>query len=418
MREIRPRDRIKGRVKLPGSKSYTQRAMVIATLAEGESELPGALISEDTCYLLDALTSLGAEVHLDGDEVRIVGTGGCLENRGRDFFLGNNGTAMRFLTTMVCLGHGNYTLTGVPRLLERPLGPLLGALVDLGVSVRSHDRPGFPPVTVTARGLPGGKVTFGPVESSQYISSLLISAPYARGDLEIELTKGIVSGPYIDLTLDAMRSFGVSVVRRGTVFLVPSGQRYKGRTYPIETDLSTASYFFLAAALSGGEITCENVNLASGQGDLRFLSVLEELGCNVRRDDTMVIVEGRKLANGEYVIDMGDIPDLVPTMAVLAAFRSGKTIITNCAHLRLKESDRLASLREELTKMNVPVTETADGLEIVGGCPRGAVIESHNDHRLAMAFAVAGLVVPGMQITGEDCVRKSFPGFWEELERL
>ncbi len=418
MKEVKPKRDICARVKLPGSKSYTQRAMAIAALAEGESILEGALIAEDTGYLGCALTKLGAGITCAGDTMTISGNGGRISNPREELFLGNNGTALRFLTSLVCLGRGRYTLTGSPRLKERPVGPLQEALRNLGVSVESLEKPGFPPVIVEAAGLPGGRVTFGPVESSQYLSSLLIAAPYARAEVEIGFSEGQVSRPYLDLTGEVMEAFGVPVERKNGLYRVPAGQGYKGRHYKIEPDLSGASYFFLAAALTCGQVTVEGVNPRSLQGDRRFLRLLGDWGCQVQESDRQVTVRGNVLAGGDYLIDMGDIPDLVPTVAVLAAFRRGRTIIANAAHLRHKESNRLAALAGELSRMGIRARETGDGLEITGGTPEGAAIETYGDHRLAMAFAVAGLVVPGIRIKGGECVNKSFPDFWEELERL
>ncbi len=415
--EIKPIRHLNATVKVPGSKSYTQRALVVACLAKGKSMLGNALISEDTRYLMEALRFLGAEIVISGSNVAITGTGGNIHNPARVIMLGNNGTALRFLTTMASLGRGEYILDGSSRLRERPLLPLLNALKILGVQFQS--RYGYPPVKIDAEGLKGGNVAFADVESSQYVSSLLIGAPYAKGDIEIALTGRTVSQPYIDMTMDVMGRFGAEVVTRGKkIFNVRSGRHYRGRRYIIEGDASSASYFFLAAALCRGRVKVVNVDPASLQGDINVLGILESLGCSVVRGDQWVEVAGGPLHEGDVLFDMGNMPDMVPTLAVLAAFRQGKMIITNVSHLRVKESDRIAALVNELRRIGVYAKETADGLIVAGGKPHGAHIDTYNDHRIAMSFAIAGLAVPGITIKDRRCVGKSFPGFWDELSRL
>ena len=282
-----------------------------------------------------------------------------------------------------------------------------------------QSRNGYPPVKIDAEGLKGGNVAFADVESSQYISSLLIGAPYAEGDIEIALTGRTVSQPYIDMTMDVMGHFGAEVITRGKkLFNVRSGRHYRGRRYIIEGDASSASYFFLAAALCRGRVKVVNMNPASLQGDINILGIMESLGCSVVRGDQWVEVTGGPLHEGDVLFDMGNMPDMVPTLAVLAAFRQGQTIITNVSHLRVKESDRIAALVNELRRIGVDAKETADGLIVAGGKPHGAHIETYNDHRIAMSFAIAGLAVPGITIKDRHCVGKSFPGFWDELSRL
>jgi 3-phosphoshikimate 1-carboxyvinyltransferase len=415
--EIKPVRDLNATVEVPGSKSYTQRALVVACLAEGKSMLSNALISEDTRYLVEALRFLGAEIVISGSDVMVAGTNGNIHNPGRVIMLGNNGTALRFLTTLASLGKGEYVLDGSSRLRERPLGPLLDALKILGVQFQSRN--GYPPVKIVAGGLKGGKVAFADVESSQYISSLLIGAPYAAGDIGIALAGRIVSKPYINMTMDVMERFGAEVItREEKLFNVRSGRWYRGQRYIIEGDASSASYFFLAAALCRGRVRVVNINPASLQGDINILGIMETLGCSVVRGDHWVEVAGGPLHGGDVLIDMGNMPDMVPTLAVLAAFREGQTVITNASHLRVKESDRIAALVSELRNIGVDARETADGLIVVGGKPHGAHIETYNDHRIAMSFAVAGLAVPGITIKDRHCVVKSFPGFWDELSRL
>lgn len=417
--EIRPVHHLDATVEVPGSKSYTQRALIIAALAEGRSTISRVLLSEDTRYLMEALRVLGIEILTSGNDVVIQGTGGKIRNPGQAIYLGNNGTALRFLTTMVSLGKGEFLLEGSSRLRERPLKPLLDALKTLGVPSHSRDNKGYPPVRIDAQGLRGGSVAFTDVESSQYISSLLIGAPYAAEDIEITLQGSTVSEPYIEMTLHIMERFGAEIERGDkNRFKVKSGRNYAGQEYIVEGDASSASYFFLAAALCRGRVRVMNINPESLQGDIKFLNIMEGVGCSIVRGDSWVDVIGGPLQGGDVVFDMGNMPDMVPTLAVLAAFRQGRTSITNVSHLRLKESDRIAALVNELHRIGVNAKERDDGLVIEGGKPHGAEIETYNDHRIAMSFAIAGLAVPKMKIQDKLCVGKSFPGFWDELKKL
>jgi len=419
VKEIRPLVRANAELQVPGSKSYSQRALVIASLAEGKSILRNTLVSEDTHHLVEALRLLGAGIVASDRDMIVTGTGGRIGNPGKELFLGNNGTAMRFLVGVATLATGDTTLTGDARLCERPLQPLLEAIGDLGVPSTCRRNGGFPPVTVHGGTLCGGRVLFRDIESSQYVSSILIAAPHAAGDVEVEISGSSVSRPYVEMTLATMKVFGVPVEKRSeNLFAVKGGQRYRGCRYLVEGDLSSASYFFLAAALCGGTVRVTNTNIRTHQGDVQFLRYLKELGCSVEARDHWIEVSGGKLSDGDFSVSMEDLPDMVPTMAVLAALRPGRTIIRNVAHLRIKESNRLEALVRELAKTGIRAEETGDGLVITGGKPHGAEIETYNDHRIAMGFAVLGLRAPGMRIRNPGCVGKSFPGFWDELEKL
>jgi len=417
--EIKPITDLNATVSVPGSKSYTQRALIIAALAEGESVLHNALIAEDTHYIMEALKALGAQIQVTRQEVTVKGTGGLLRNPGDEIYLGNNGTAMRLLTGVAALGRGPITLTGSARLCQRPIKPLLDALAAMGVDAHTQNNNDCPPVTVHAHGLHGGRVAFADIESSQYVSAMLICAPYAQNDTVIELQGHIPSLPYVAMTVEVMEAFGVTVDHETpSRYGVTSGRRYQGRRYSIEGDCSSASYFFLAAALCKGTVRIEHINPRTLQGDIGLLPLMEGLGCRVAKGEDWVEVTGDTLAEGEYTFDMGGMPDMVPTLAVLSAVRPGRTVITNCPHLRIKESDRLAALATELKKTGVGVQEQEDGLIIEGDSPHGAQIETYNDHRIAMSFACLGLAIPGIRIKDAGCVDKSFPGFWDELKTL
>ncbi|MHB8091876.1 MAG: 3-phosphoshikimate 1-carboxyvinyltransferase [Syntrophales bacterium] len=416
---IKPLANLKAVVGLPGSKSLTQRAMAIAALAQGESRLKNILIADDTLILAEALRKLGVEIRQSGADVVIRGAGGAIPGTGRAISLGNNGTALRLLAGIVSLGKGQFLLTGDNRLCERPLKPLLDALAVLGVESHTEGEKGYPPVTIAGGGLRGGTVVLCDIGSSQYVSSLLIAAPYAAGAITIVLEGRIPSLPYIALTIETMDAFGVRVASAGdNRYIVQSGQFYRGREFTIEGDASSASYFFLAAALLKGRIRVENINPQTRQGDIGFLDLLENLGCAVSRENQVIEVLGKKMPNGEMVFDMAKMPDIVPSLAVLCAARQGRSVIRNVAHLRLKESDRIAALAAELRKTGIAALEMPDGLIIEGGVPHGARIKTYNDHRIAMSFAILGLSAPGMEIEDEACVGKSFPGFWKALEGL
>ena len=389
---------------VPGSKSLTQRALVAAALAQNNSFINNALIAQDSLHLIEGLRALGAQIVSAKGGFFISGTAGQIINGGKELFLGNNGTALRFLTALVCLGKGKYVLTGEKRLCERPVGALVEALQNMGADISSRNN--CPPVEINANGLTGGKITLQDIESSQYVSALLLCAPYTPKGMDLILLGSVVSIPYIDLTIAVMSDFGAKITQTG---------KYK---YHIEGDASSASYFFLAAALLKKTIKVTGINRQSKQGDIRLLSVLEELGCKVRSGENWVEVSGNNLAEGDFTFDLNDMPDMVPSLAVLSAFRKGQTIIDNVAHLRIKESNRLAALVTELNRTGIEAEEIPEGLVIQGGKMRPAKIETYNDHRIAMSFAVAGLVVRGIEISDKKCVDKSFPSFWKELEKI
>jgi 3-phosphoshikimate 1-carboxyvinyltransferase len=387
-----------------------------AALATGESVLSNALAAEDTELTARALTQLGAGIDWQGATIRVTGRGGHWLPAPLPIYLGNSGTSLRFLTALTAVGEGEYLLTGSERLCQRPLGELLAALKEIGVRTESEKGDGCPPVRVSG-GLLGGKARLSGAISSQYLSALLFIGPLAPRGLAIEITGSLVSRPYVDLTLEVLGEFGITYYREGyRYFQLPGDQCYLPQAFEIEADASSASYFWAAAALTGGRVTITNLSLESSQGDAAFPEVLRRMGCAIESTPAGLTVAGGALTG--VAVDMAAMPDLVPTLAVLAAFARGDTVITGVAHLRHKESDRLAAVAAELAKMGITARETADGLVIRGGAPQGAVIDTYNDHRIAMSFAVAGLKAPATVITDPDCVAKSFPDFWEFFERL
>jgi 3-phosphoshikimate 1-carboxyvinyltransferase len=417
MVEIRPLNPCHAVVTVPGSKSYTHRALFVSALADGESVLVNPLVSEDTQYTIQGLERFGVRVLGKGDDLRVLGNGGRLREGNVHISVGNSGTTMRFLTAFASLRRGSTVLDGSERMRQRPIIDLLRALETLGVEAQSQNGTGYPPVVVTSQGLKGGVANVRGEVSSQFLSGLLMAAPYAEKDVHLKVAGDLASRPYVDVTLRIMDAFGVDVERVAYhSFFIKAGQRYRAQAYLVEGDASHASYFFSAAALTQGRVRVENFSPASAQGDACFITVLERMGCDVIRGDRWAEVRGKELQGLE--IDMKAMPDLVPTLAVTAAFARGKTVMKNIGHLRVKESDRIASLAQELSKMGIRTEEGEDWLSVEGGRGHGAEIETHEDHRLAMAFAMAGLAIPGIRIKGVRCVEKSFPDFWKTFQNL
>jgi 3-phosphoshikimate 1-carboxyvinyltransferase len=416
MKQIKTIDNLDASVNIPGSKSVTHRYLIMAALAEGKSWLGNGLWCDDTRYTATALERFGAQIRPSPKAIEVIGTGGDLNSPSEPIYLENAGTSMRLLTAFACLGRGSSVLLGNERLHTRPMEELLVALQPLGGVVESLQENGYPPVRIHGSGLKGGSTIVNASRSSQFVSAILLAAPYASQPVEITV-QGLVSKPYVDVTLDGMSRFGA----RGRWLdeenlRVEAPGRYLAGNYDVEGDCSSASYFWAAAAITGGRVSTENILHESRQGDLAFLDILCQMGCRAEWHENGVTLYGGELRSIE--VDMKDMPDMVPSLAVAAAFAQGKTVITNVAHLRIKESDRLRAIAEGLERMNVQVEEKADCLTIRGGNPQGALIDSHNDHRIAMSFAVAGLVAKGVRIVDEMCVNKSFPQFWETFEQL
>ncbi|MDL1956664.1 MAG: 3-phosphoshikimate 1-carboxyvinyltransferase [Candidatus Desulfofervidus auxilii] len=402
---------IKLDINVPGSKSLTHRALIVAALAEGESLLKNLLLAEDTLLTISALKQMGIKIETLNNTAKIYGKNGKISSPKNPIYLGNSGTSMRLLTAICALGKGQFILTGNERMQQRPIQPLIDALKIWKVDAYTEKDNGCPPVIIKADGIKGGKTQIDASISSQFVSGLLLAAPYAENDCIIEVKGKLSSKPYVDLTLKVMKDFGIQVENKDyQYFFVPKGN-YKARDYIIEGDCSTASYFWAAAAILKGEITVSPINADSAQADIGFVWILEKMGCKVEIKENGIKVIGKDLKG--ISVDMNNMPDVVPTLAIVAAFAKGVTEIKNVAHLRYKECDRLHALANELKKIGINVEEKKDGLIIEGGKPHGTIIETYNDHRIAMSFAIAGLKVPEIEIINPDCVKKSFPGFWE-----
>jgi 3-phosphoshikimate 1-carboxyvinyltransferase len=413
-------------VHVPGSKSITNRALVLAALQSWMQDctLAGALRSEDTEVMVEGLRQLGFRVNAEWPVVQVTQHEGELPvpARSAEIFVANSGTTMRFLTALCALGRGRYRLDGIPRMRERPIEDLLTALRGMGVKAYSEYGNGCPPVIVESDGClhgPGTRVR-GDI-SSQFLSALLMIAPFTNDTpLHIFVDGPLVSKPYIEMTLALMAHWGANwrLPTDGYEFSALDSLANFGGVdrYTIEPDASSASYFFASAAIASGRITVPNIPPKSLQGDVRFVDVLEEMGCTVVSDESGITVRGGPLHGID--VDMNDISDTVMTLAAVACFAEGPTTIRNVAHIRHKETDRLAALATELRRVGAEVTEFADGLTITPRPLHGAEIETYNDHRMAMSMALIGLRVPGIVIKNPGCVAKTYPHFFTDLERL
>lgn len=407
-------------VRVPGSKSYTNRALITAALADGTSIINNALFSDDTKYMASCLNTLGISVEerKEANKFTVYGKGGSIPAEKANLFIGNAGTAMRFLTAMLTLGCGVYEIGGVERMGQRPIQDLLEGLNQLGAEVKSKYENGCPPVIVNGKGLKGGYAKVKGDLSSQYFSALLMVSPYAKDDVTIEVKGDLVSKRYVDMTIDLMNKYGVTVENTDYKKLfVKSGQRYRAISYEVEGDASAASYFFAVAAITGGRVRVEGVGGDSLQGDIHFADVLKKMGCNVTMGRDWIEVSGRALQGID--IDMGDMPDVVQTLAAIAVYVQGRTRVRNVKTMRIKETDRIAAVVKELRKMGISVVEYEDGFEIEpSSMPKPAEIETYDDHRMAMSFALIGLKSDGIVIKNPECVSKTFPDFFQRLEKL
>lgn len=403
---------------IPGSKSISHRMMICASLSHGISNIENLLQSDDILLTIDALKHMGADItRIKGDHYRIFGFDGHPQTYTKDIYLGNSGTSIRLLAGIAALGNTGYTLTGDKRLCERPMKELLDSLNLLGICAKSKNKKGTPPVHIQGSSREGGSVKIDCSKSSQYLSSLLIMGPLMKNGLDITLDEPAVSSPYIDLTLDIMKKFDIETLQIDpTHYRVPGRQSYIPGNFFVEPDLSNAGYFWAMGAITKKMIFVKNITLNSLQGDLKQIRILEQMGCTLKVEDNRIGVCGAALKGID--VDMSDTPDAVPAIAVVASFAKGRTRITNIKHLREKECDRIDAVSSQLMKMGIKVKQGEDYLEITGGNPEGARIKTFNDHRIAMAFSISGLMVQGMEIENETCVEKSFPNYWEIFDAL
>jgi 3-phosphoshikimate 1-carboxyvinyltransferase len=408
------------RLSIPGSKSITNRAMILAAMAQGRSVLDSVLLSDDTRYMSDALRVMGFVVEVDEDAHRITvgGRGGVIPAHGGEIFVGGAGTVMRFIVAMVTLGEGRFRIDGNQRMRQRPIGPQLDAMQRLGASVYSERDNNCPPVIVDASRarFEGGETSIDARVSSQFVSAMLMPAPIWKAGLKLRVI-GDAARPFIDMTLRLMEAWGTHNSVETDQIVVPGGQWYRAQRFVVEPDASSASYFAAAAALIGGAVKIEGLSSNSVQGDLGFLGVLQRMGARINWHPDYVEVVGTGQLAGVDVA-MNAMPDMVPTLAAIAPFASSPTKIRNVAFIRHHESDRIRVLATELRRIGADVSETEDGLEIRPSTMRPAPIETYDDHRIAMSFAVLGLKLPGTKIKNPGCVAKTFPDFFTRLSAL
>jgi 3-phosphoshikimate 1-carboxyvinyltransferase len=399
----------------PPSKSFTHRALVAAALARGSSAIRDPLVSDDTTITATALRGLGVPLIWEEGMVRITGVDGRFPTKEETLLdLGDSGTSMRFFAALALLAKNPVVLRGSPRMHERPIGPLASALREVGGEVRYLGKEGCPPLRVSGAFRGGDVVVDGSI-SSQFISALLMAAPCGEGDLNLTVSPPPVSRSYLDLTVDVMSAFGAGPEREGyTRFFVKGGTGYRGRTYRIEGDFSSASYFLAMGAVCGGRVREGNLNRESPQGDRRFPDILEEMGCLVWWNDGGILLESDGLLSGVDV-EMSESPDTVQTLCAVAAFARSPTRITGIDHLRHKESDRIRSTASALRNLGGDVRVEGDTVTIHPRPLHGGVIDPKGDHRSAMAFAVIGLGAGGVTIRDAECVSKSYPQFWDHL---
>ncbi|GGP57688.1 3-phosphoshikimate 1-carboxyvinyltransferase [Shewanella saliphila] len=413
---------INGEINIPGSKSISNRALLLATLAKGSTTLTNLLDSDDIRYMLASLKQLGIQYSLSDDKTVCVveGNGGPISSdSAQNLFLGNAGTAMRPLCAALTLGQGEFTLTGEPRMEERPIGDLVDALRQLGADVTYLKNEGFPPLTINATGLNGGDVEIAGDLSSQFLTALLMVAPLTKDSVNIKIKGELVSKPYIDITIALMKQFGVEVINHQYQrFEIKVGQQYvsPGKVL-VEGDASSASYFLAAGAIQGGEVKVTGVGRLSIQGDVKFADALAKMGADIEWGDDYIIARKSPLTAIE--MDMNHIPDAAMTIATAALFAKGTTKLTNIYNWRIKETDRLAAMTTELRKVGAIVDEGHDYITITPPDQLNtADIDTYNDHRMAMCFSMMAFAECGITINDPDCTSKTFPDYFAQFSRL
>jgi 3-phosphoshikimate 1-carboxyvinyltransferase len=404
-------------IMIPGSKYAANRALIISALANGVSKLSNVPENKDIANAINALKNLGVEILDKNGVYEVKGTSGKFSPIKNELDVGDSGTLLRFVIALSTLSKGNIKITGSKRIQERPISELLISLGYLGVKSEKLNGD-YVPAIIKGGTFIGGKTLVSGKISSQFLSALLLVSPYAKNDVEIEVTSEMVSKSYVDLTIYLMKYFGVNVTRQGYKrFKVASGQIYKSKDYDVPVDCSSANYFFAAASMIPGKIKIRNFDWDLAQPEIDFLKILEKMGAEVKRESRSIVLLGPDKLKG-IEIDMSSMPDSVQTLAVVALFAEGKTIISGISHLKYKESDRINDTCSEFKKLGAKVRVTDDKMFIEKGPIKGGIIDPHNDHRMAMSFALIGLKVKGIKIENPECVDKSFPEFFDTLKKI
>jgi 3-phosphoshikimate 1-carboxyvinyltransferase len=419
---LQPIQKVSGEVNLPGSKSVSNRALLLAALSSGKTRLTNLLDSDDIRHMLNALTKLGVSYQLSDDKTvcEVEGLGGAFASQeALELFLGNAGTAMRPLAAALCLGSGEYVLTGEPRMKERPIGHLVTALREAGADVEYLENENYPPLKIKGTGLKSGTVSIDGSISSQFLTAFLMAAPLAEGEITIKIEGELVSKPYIDITLHIMKQFGVDVINNDyQEFVIPTGQLYVAPgDFLVEGDASSASYFLAAAAIKGGEIKVTGIGKNSIQGDIQFADALEKMGAEIEWGDDYVISRVGQLKGID--MDYNHIPDAAMTIATTALFAEGTTAIRNVYNWRVKETDRLAAMATELRKVGAEVEEGEDYIIVQPVSElKHAEIDTYDDHRMAMCFSLVALSDTPVTINDPGCTSKTFPDYFDKLKML
>lgn len=419
---LEPIEKVEGTVNVPGSKSLSNRALLLAAVAKGQTHLTNLLDSDDIRHMLNALTQLGVNYRLSEDKTEcwVEGNAGAFNcEQPLELFLGNAGTAMRPLCAVLATSKGQFTLTGEPRMEERPIGALVDALNQAGAQIAYLKNTDYPPIKIQGKTLVGGKIQVDGSVSSQFLTAVLMAAPLFSEDSQIDIVGELVSKPYIDITLDTMQKFGISVENRDYQhFIVKGGQQYRSPgKFLVEGDASSASYFLAAGAIKGGTVKVTGVGAKSIQGDIRFADALERMGAKILWGDDFIQVTGAPLKAID--MDMNHIPDAAMTIATTALFATGKTRMTNIYNWRVKETDRLAAMACELKKVGATVTEGEDFIEVEAPEKLNvAEIDTYNDHRIAMCFSLVALSDTAVIINDPGCTAKTFPDYFTRFESI
>ncbi|WP_036746180.1 3-phosphoshikimate 1-carboxyvinyltransferase [Paenibacillus sp. UNC451MF] len=410
---------ITGDLTIPGSKSLTNRALIIAALAEGTSRLEGILKSDDSYWCIQCLRQLGVQIDVEGETAIIHGSGGAWPNREGDLYFGAAGTIARFLPGALAAGSGSWKLQGSPRLSERPLAPLLDALSALGADIHYEAAQGRLPLTLHAKGLQGSSVSVPGSVSSQFISGLLLAAPYAHNALTVHIEGTVVQRDYVEMTLDMMRTFGVETQPApDSQSISVQPDKYQAQSLALEPDVSTCGYFWSMAAQTNGRVRIQGINDQTRQPDIEILDVLERMGCTVVRGADFIEVTGTRQLKGGFTASMKRWSDQTLTIAALAPFADGPITLTDAAHIRHHECDRIAAICTELGKLGIRVEEHPDGLTVYPGEPKPALLDTYDDHRVAMALSLIAVKADGIRIADPGCVSKTCPDYWDRLSAL
>ncbi|UOR12875.1 3-phosphoshikimate 1-carboxyvinyltransferase [Halobacillus amylolyticus] len=407
-------------IRIPGSKSFTNRALIMAALAKGTSTLSGILKSDDSYWCIDVLNKLGVRTEVDGDVVTVSGCNSVWPTHQADLYIGAAGTIARFLPGALAVSkEGNWVLEASNRMSERPVQPLIKALTDLGADIKYLSNEGYYPIQIKGGGLEGGLVSISGKISSQFISGLLMASPYAKKEVTVSIPDYIVQHDYVRITLNLMEKFGVNVHYSDdlTQMVVPKSE-YLGRDIQLEADASTASYFLALAAIMNGRIRINNLSVQTDQPDIKMIDVYEKMGCKIVRGLDYIELTGAPTLQGGFEISMKEMSDQTLTLASIAPFASGPITLKDVEHIRHHESDRISAICTELKKLGIEVTEYKDGLTVFPGNPLAATLDSYDDHRVAMSLALIGAKVPGVQINNPGCVSKTCPSYFELLNQL